>query len=215
MELTSGRLEYLGLWAVSLFYLTLDFYPEVPSLSAVWRTPSFWMLWAVFSFLDTIAFAVLYEKSHVFVESWIPEPLVSTAAIQFLSTIGVYSILQSFSLNFAGKKIIDVEQLVTRFRSSALQDATSKKTMLEHRRAGSLADRLRAVYKDDFRALSEDYSQVMSGVNMPRARIVSTVDQYKNSQGSDRDALLSELAMRMAVADPESVSGILRRKRIA
>jgi len=213
LEWTSGRLEYPGLWVVSLAYLTLDFYPEVPSLAAIWRTSSFWMLWAVFSFLDTIAFSGLYGKSYASVQSVITAPLVATAAIQLLSTIGVYSILQSLTLQFAGKKVIDVEELLSRFRSRALQDATAKKANLEKRRAGNMADTLRAIYKDDLQALSEDYSQVMSVVNMPRARIVSTVDQYKSSQGSDRDALLSELAMRMAVADPESVRGILRRRR--
>jgi hypothetical protein len=58
-EWASTYSAYLGLWAVSLAYLTFDFYPQVSSFTAIWSTGSFWILWVVFTFLDSIAFAVL------------------------------------------------------------------------------------------------------------------------------------------------------------
>jgi len=208
----AARLEYPGLWVVSLAYLTFDFYPQVSSIAAIWSSLSFWMLWAVFTFLDTIAFAVLYGKSHQAISQIILAPLVATAAIQFLSTVGVYSILQSFTLQFAGKKVVDVEELMARFRGSALQAVGAKKASIERRQAGALAYDLRVIYKNDEQALSEDYSQVMSLANMKDERIAADIREFRNSTGEERDAQLSKLAMRMARADPESVRGILKKR---
>jgi hypothetical protein len=72
---------------------------------------------------------------------------------------------------------------------------------------------LRAIYHSDLQAFSEDYSQIMALAKMPRDRIVLNLDSYKNSQGSERDALLNELVMRMAVADPDNVRELLSKRR--
>jgi hypothetical protein len=212
IEWIAARDEYLVLWIVSLAYLTFDFYPQVSSIAAIWSTFSFWMLWAVFTFLDTIAFAILYEKSHQAISQIIFAPLVAKATIQFLSTIGVYSILQSFTLQFAGKKVVDVEDLIARFRGSALQAVSAKKASIERRQAGALAHDLRAIYRADEQALGEDYSQVMSLASMKEERIAFDIGEYHKSAGAERDVQLSKLAMRMARADPESVRAILKKR---
>jgi hypothetical protein len=205
--------QYFSLWLVSLLYLTIDFYPQVPSLLAIWKTPPFWMLWLVFSFLNTIAFSIIDEKSHSAVLTVVNAPLVAAAAIQFLSTIGVYSVLQSFSLQFAGKKVVDIEELVARFRTSALQAAAAKRATLDGRTARKLAEELRSVYRSNFQALSEDYGLVMSLAKMPRDRIISGLERYNTSEGAERDALLNELTTRMAVADRQGVREILAKRR--
>jgi hypothetical protein len=208
-----ARLPYEGLLLMSLAYLTFDFYPQVSSLAAIWRNPAFWILWLVFSFLDLLAFGILYANSFAHLVVLIPSPILATAAIQFLATIGVYSVLQSFTLQFAGRKVVDVEELIARFRTAALQSSVAKRASLSRRHARKLAEGLRAIYHSDLQAFSEDYSQIMALAKMPRDRIVLNLDSYKNSQGSERDALLNELVMRMAVADPDNVRELLSKRR--
>ena len=119
-------------------------------------TPAFWILWLVFSFLNSLAFSLLSSTSVEHIKAAIHSPLLGVAAVQLLSTIGVYSILQSFTLQFAGQKVVDVEQLVSRFRGEALKAAAVRRTELKREQARSIAEGLRDLYKADPQALTED-----------------------------------------------------------
>jgi hypothetical protein len=99
---------YLGLWAMSLAYLVFDFFPQVSSLQAILSTAAFWILWIVFGFLNSIAFSLLYSSSLSHVKALVQAPNLATATVQLLSTVGVYSVLQSFTLQFAGQKVVDI-----------------------------------------------------------------------------------------------------------
>ncbi|HXP08457.1 MAG TPA: hypothetical protein VN828_08175 [Acidobacteriaceae bacterium] len=132
--------------------------------------------------------------------------------MQFLATIGVYSILQSFTVQFAGRKVVDVQELVTRFRAKTLQLAAAKLASQSRERSRRLAAKLREIYKTDFQALREDYSQIMTLAKMPKERIIKDLTDYEESQGSAKDVLLSDLVMRMAIADPENSRGLYIRR---
>ena len=208
-----ARLPYEGLLLMSLVYLTFDFYPQVSSFTAIWRTPAFWMLWVVFSFLDLLAFAILYERSLQNIQAMIRSHVLAIAALALVATIGVYSILQSFTFQFAGRKVIDVEEVITRFRASSLQSSVAKRASLSRQSARRLAEGLRAAYQPHLEALPADYFQIMTLARMARDRIAADLDRFQNSEGSEREALLNELVMRMAVADPENVREIIRKRR--
>jgi hypothetical protein len=211
-QLTQQVLPFAGLVLVSFLYLSIDLYQQVNSLKAIWSTVSFWMLWLVFSFLDLLAFDLLYTKSRDRIVSLTSSPFLGTAAMQFLATIGVYSILQSFTVQFAGRKVVDVQELVTRFRAKTLQLAAAKLASQSRERSRRLAAKLREIYKTDFQALREDYSQIMTLAKMPKERIIKDLTDYEESQGSAKDVLLSDLVMRMAIADPENSRGLYIRR---
>jgi len=211
-QLIQQVLPFAGLVLVSFLYLSIDLYQQVNSLKAIWSTVSFWMLWLVFSFLDLLAFDLLYTKSRDRIVSLTSSPFLGTAAMQFLATIGVYSILQSFTVQFAGRKVVDVQELVTRFRAKTLQLAAAKLASQSRERSRRLAAKLREIYKTDFQALREDYSQIMTLAKMPKERIIKDLTDYEESQGSAKDVLLSDLVMRMAIADPENSRGLYIRR---
>lgn len=211
-QLTQQVLPFAGLVLVSFAYLTIDLYQQVNSLKAIWSTVSFWMLWLAFSFLDLLAFDLLYTKSRDRIVSLTSSPLLGTAAMQFLATIGVYSILQSFTVQFAGRKVVDVQELVTRFRAKTLQLAAAKLASQSREQSRRLAAKLRENYKTDFQALREDYSQIMTLAKMPKERIIRDLTDYEESEGSAKDVLLSDLVMRMAIADPENSRGLYIRR---
>jgi len=206
----------LGLLAMSLVYLVFDFFPQVSSVRAILLTPAFWILWVVFSFLDLLAFSLVYQRSFQHVNALIPARGLAIAAVQFLATIGVYSILQSFTIQFAGQKVIDVQQLVSRFRAKALEASVAKNAMLARQYARWIAGGLREIYKADTQALTEDYSQIMSLAGLSNDRINTQLGSYINSVDLERDTLLTELVMRIAVTDKESALRLLsKRKRQA
>jgi hypothetical protein len=204
----------VGLILVSFLYLTIDLYQQVASLKAIWSTVSFWMLWLVFSFLDLLAFDLLYSQSHQRMDALNLSPVMEVAAMQFLATIGAYSILQSFTVQFAGRKVVDIQELVTRFRSKTLQMAAARLSSQTRENSRRLAARLRDVYKNDLLALNEDYSQIMTLAKMPRERILSDLAEYEGGEGTVREVFLSDLVMRMAIADPENSRGLLLRRRL-
>ena len=211
-QLIQQVLPFAGLVLVSFLYLSIDLYQQVNSLKAIWSTVSFWMLWLVFSFLDLLAFDLLYTKSRDRIVSLTSSPFLGTAAMQFLATIGVYSILQSFTVQFAGRKVVDAQELFTRFRAKTLQLAAAKLASQSRERSRRLAAKLREIYKTDFQALREDYSQIMTLAKMPKERIIKDLTDYEESQGSAKDVLLSDLVMRMAIADPENSRGLYIRR---
>jgi hypothetical protein len=93
---------FLGLGVMSFVYLVLDIYPQVKSFKAIRSTQAFWVLWLVFSFLDSIAFGLVYHSARNQVRALIDPPALAVAALLLLSTVGVYSILQNFTVYFAG-----------------------------------------------------------------------------------------------------------------
>ncbi len=205
--------SYCGLWAMSLAYLVCDFFPQIQSVAAILTTPAFWILWAVFGFLNAIAFGLLSTRDSAPVAAIINAPHLALAAVQFLSTIGVYSVLQSFSLQFAGQRVVDVEKLVASFRAEALEAARARKVALDRGRAGSIEAGLRSIYKNDFQALTEDYTQVMHLAGLKVETIEAQFNAYTQSAGLERELRLTELVMRIPVTDMENARRLLKRRR--
>ena len=52
----------------------------------------------------------------------------------------------------------------------------------------------------------------MTLAKMPKERIIKDLTDYEESQGSAKDVLLSDLVMRMAIADPENSRGLYIRR---
>ncbi len=198
---------------MSLVYLVFDFYPQVSSLQAILTTPAFWILALVFGFLNSIAFSLLYASSLDHVRALVHAPHLAVATVQLLSTIGVYSVLQSFTLQFAGQKVIDVEQLVARFRAAALKDAALRRALLKRKAARWVAGELRPIYKADPEALTEDYLQIMNLAGLKMDRIRNQLHAYSISEGLERESILTELVMRMALTDRESARSALAERR--
>jgi hypothetical protein len=78
-QLTQQVLPFAGLVLVSFAYLTIDLYQQVNSLKAIWSTVSFWMLWLAFSFLDLLAFDLLYTKSRDRIVSLTSSPFLGVS----------------------------------------------------------------------------------------------------------------------------------------
>ena len=208
-----GSRAFVGLWLMSLAYLLLDFFPQVESVEAIFTTSSFWLLWLVFGFLNSIAFGILSSSSSGHVQSLIREPILATAAVELLSTIGVYSLLQSFNIQLGGQKVVDLERLISGFRAGALRACVARKTTLERESLGLVAEKLREIYKKDLKGLREDYAQIMSLARLKTDRIRIDLNTLDSSDGLERETVLTGLIMRMVLTDAKGARRLLIKRR--
>jgi hypothetical protein len=71
---------------------------------------------------------------------------------------------------------------------------------------------LREIYKKDEQALTEDYAQMMSLARLKPDRIRTDLSAYSESTGFERETLLTELVMRMALTDNKGAWRLLIRR---
>jgi hypothetical protein len=157
------------------FYLLLDLYTVINSLAALVRSFSFWLLWLVFTILNSVAL-IVFESSAIKVLGPVGAgPVASAFLIVFFSTIGTFSILQSFTLRFGDYRPVDLQKMFENLRTSVLTEAAQKKLEAAKSRKLRLARQLTAFYEQNPQAIDADYERLMNFGSRPAAKISAEI----------------------------------------
>jgi hypothetical protein len=159
----------------TLFYLLLDIYTVINSIAALVRSVSFWLLWLVFTILNSVALLV-FQNTATKVLTPIGLSAVPTALlIVFFSTIGTFSILQSFTLRFGDYKPVDLQKMFENLRTSVLTEAAQKKLEVAKSRKLRLARQLTAFYELNPQAIDADSERLMNFGSRPPTKISAEI----------------------------------------
>jgi hypothetical protein len=188
----------------TFLYVVLDIYPVIKSFQALIRTFSFWLLWLLFSILNAVSFALFQAGSLKVLGAAGVNATVVPLLTVFFSTVGVFSIVQSFSLKFAGYKAVDLEQMFEKLRATVLTEAAGEKAELTKDRQLDLARRLTAFYNANPELIDRDYERLMSFGGRSPEKIIAEID----SAGANPRGKIVTLANRMALADERGAEQI-------
>ena len=159
----------------TFFYLIFDLYAVITSLTALVRSVSFWLLWLLFSILNGVAFLLFQAAAVKTLEDKSIDPVVAPLLILFFSTIGTFSIVQSFSLKFADYKAVDLEKMFEKLRASVLSEAASEKAEINKNRKLALARKLATFYAGNPTAIDQDYEALMAFGGRSAAQITAEI----------------------------------------
>lgn len=182
---------YVCVPIATFLYIVVDVYSVVASLQALVRSVSFWLLWTLFTVLNGISFVLLKAALH----SGGAGPAVVSSSdllILFFSTIGTFSIIQSFSLKFANYKAIDLEQLFDRLRSAVLSEAAVERAGLDRNRKLRLAKRLTTHYNLQPASIDSDYALAAYTKRTP-AQIAADIAQAEANPGGKIPTLVNRM----------------------
>lgn len=202
--------QYAAIALAVIVYLIFDTYPQVRSISAIFRTPSFYLFAGVFVVLNLIAYAGLNLAAGEKISK-----LVGTGAPAFLlllvvSTLGTIGFLQSVTIKLAGYRFVDIEKLVEGFRSRVLDDAGRIATTRNRQQIMALAVRLRQRYQNDSNGLRAAYVQVMTFGGRTPEDIRKELDSFKEQAEKVGVAVEDLIVNRIAVADPDAAAQLCR-----
>lgn len=202
--------EFAAVVLSAIVYLIVDAYPQVKSVAALLRTPSFYLLITIFVVLNLIAYGGISLAMGSKIESLVGS--VSFLALVVLSTLGTVGFLQSLSIKVAGSKFVDVEKVINEYRSRVFADTSKKYADLERLRGPALADRLEALYGDNLIELRTDYFEVMRWIGRKDEDILNEL-KVLEEQAASRGLKFERLILqRIANADPARAKAILKYK---
>jgi hypothetical protein len=194
----------------TVVYLLVDLYPAVKSFSAIVRTPSFILLWVVYSILNTIAFAALKLAAGPKILALLGDQTLATLTVIILSTLSTLTILQSFTLKIADYKFIDIGLLMEAYRKRVLEDIAGtviKGVRLEEQK---LSDRLFAKYQANAQKLRAEYVLVMTFGGGSPAQIGAELTQLQQDAQTNQITFEQLVALRIVKTDPDRARELLR-----
>ncbi len=123
--------------ASALLYLLLDMFLLSKRFLEIFQTAAFYLLWIVYTILALIAYGAIRVSSMTKIQNFVEHPQIAQALLLTLSVLAALTVVPSFSLKLSDFKIIDVGQLVDRFRAAVYSAITDR--VLENRRADGQA----------------------------------------------------------------------------
>lgn len=193
----------LGLSGVTLFLSILDLYPKVEAFWPIFRTPSYYFLFAI-TLLFNLAAAYLL-RTYVFKSAGIVETI-------FLAAIAAFSIIQSFTLKFADYKIINLSDAVESLKGTVLEDITKRKTALKGRMIRQVGQELAERFKDNEEKLISEFTSL--GVALTGAspeEIAEEIRKLKDLCNERNLDFIRLLALNVAQLDLDAAKDLIRR----
>jgi len=196
---------YVGVPLATLLYVVLDVYGVIGSFAALLRSVSFWLLWLLFTILNSVSFVILRHASGKFGGQTLSEPS-SSLLLLFFSTVGTFSVIQSYSLRFGDYKAIDLEQFFANLRAGLLSEAASKKADLARARKVKLGGMLASFYERHPSLIDNDYDRLMMSISRTQAQITDEI----NAANLNPRGKISALVNTMVSADESTARTFYR-----
>ena len=193
----------------TLIYLLVDMYPSVKSFGAILRTPSFLLLWIVFSILNVLACAALKLAAGAKILAFLGDPALANLMVVILSTLSTLTILQRFTLKIADYKFIDVGQLMESYRKRVLEDIANTVSTNARRTEQRLTDKLLAKFRNDVPTLRNEYASVMSFGGRTVTQIGQELTQLEQEAQAANLSFERLLASRIVKTDSERAKQLL------
>lgn len=193
----------------TLIYLLVDMYPTVKSFSGIVRTPSFLLLWIIYSILNILSFAALKLSIGPKILAFLGDPALATVMIIILSTLSTLTILQSFTLKIADYKFIDVGLLMEAYRKRVLDDIGNTVSTSTRRKELKLSDRVFAQFQANPQSLRDEYANVMSFGGRSLQEIGQELTQLEQEANANNLSFPRQLASRIAKTDPDRARQLL------
>lgn len=205
-------LVYAFVPIATLIYLLVDLYPSVKSFSAIVWTPSFLLLFALYTILNLIAFAALNFTAGPKINEMLHNQPVTTLTVVILSTLSTLTILQSLSLKIADYKFIDVGQLVENYRKRVLEDIASYVTTRTRSKQRELMDKLFYKFKSDITTLRNEYVDVMDFGGRSTAEIGQELNEIEQQARANNLLFERQIIRRIVKVDPARAKQLLKQR---
>ncbi|MGD0522006.1 MAG: hypothetical protein ABSA48_12175 [Terracidiphilus sp.] len=204
--------EYYYLPVLVLAFLVLDLFIDVKSLPAILGHLFFWLYWLIYS---AAAETALYFLHRTNATNELPRG-IPNLLLAFIAIVSTTTVLQSLTLKFGGKPVLDFSRYLDEYRRGVLSSSGECKARFEKRRvlkqsglilkkvnynAGEpeSESRMKAIYADAMLFGARDPATV-------NQEIVEIRQNCANSGGS----FGALIASRVAQTDPEWVRNFLR-----
>lgn len=188
----------IGVAIASLLYQLVDLFIVIKGFKAVFRAPSFWLLWFCTFILNVLAFEALSRTQAA-------SPPVfgaaQTLALVVMSTLGTAVILQSFTFKIGDRKVVDISKIMDDFRATVLEDISRQTAIAEQKFTRRTAEKLYRAFQGNPQDLRNQFVNVMSFAGRAPAQLqadLSRLDQDAQTLGVPPAMLL---AQRIAQAD--------------
>ena len=200
-----------------LVYLIIDLSPLVPgSVLSLFRNLGFWILYFILCVLTFLAYGVLKTTAGAKIANAFG-PEFATLATIVLAVLSSLTVVQSFSLKIADAKILDVQEILQKFRIRVLANISKDNARMEARKRMLLADKLYARFNDDVKSLRQEYATVLeqSGIS-PSEIAKSLVDCEHEATGADL-SFARQLAQKITNVNPDRAQDLVgpSNRRIA
>ena len=201
-------IEVPSIAIIALLYLLFDIYPAVKSFSAMFKTPSFLLLWLYFVVSTTIAYGFLLINAVAKVQGLVGTGLAKLTMV-IIAALSAATIFQSLSLKIADIKIVNLQSLIDNYRPQVRADILKKSAEYESKKVMSLGDELSK--KFEVSTLRTEYAQLL----MYGGKTLEVAGQELRKLESDaRDSNLSRstiLAARIARIDRARAETLLKK----
>ena len=189
----------LSLLAITAALTVLDLYPQVRSFW-FFSAPSYFVLLLTLFALSLLAAYIL--KSQVFKDG-------DLIAILVTSSLGTFSVIQSFTLKFADYRVIDLSEMIDKFKLTVVNDAGKKTSRMERLKILKTAKRLSEKYKSNVRELEQQLYMLLCR-NRSAGEAQEIVSKMKSEAEKTRLDLGALLAHRIAQMDLETARLLLK-----
>lgn len=186
-----------SLFVITIFLTILDLYPQIGSFY-IFVTPSYYILLIILFVCNSVAAYAL--KKQIFKNGDI-------VALLVVSSLGTFSIIQSFVLEFGNHRLINLSDWINKLKVAVLKDARqigSKRDMLKTQ---TTAKRLSDKYGTD--TLEEELESLLSQKHGQdqTGKMIDHIKHYANQKGLNLGRLL---ANRIAQVDLDRAEQLAR-----
>ena len=191
-----------SIFFVTIFFTILDIYPKTKSLY-IFYTPSYYFLLFILFILNLLAAWLLTYEIKIFT---IPNDFVK---ILLFSTLGTFSVIQSFSLRFGDFQLINISEMIDSFKISVLEDTAAIQANKLKIKIQKIALKLSETINDEKLLFTEYMTTVERELQSVDAEI-EKLKNFCNQRGLNFKRLLCQ---RIAQADMEKAKELIKTHR--
>jgi hypothetical protein len=189
----------LSLFAITVALTVLGLYPQVRSFW-FFSAPSYFVLLLTLFALNLLAAYIL--KNQVFKDG-------DLIAILVISSLGIFSVIQSFTLKFADYRLIDLSEMIDKFKLTVVNDAGRMTSRMERLKTLKTAKKLSEKYANKVKELEQQlYMLLFQRRSVEEAREI--VSQMKKDVEKEQLNLGTLLANRITQMDLERAQLLLK-----
>jgi hypothetical protein len=164
----------------TLVYLLLDMFLLSKRFREIFQSVAFYLLWLLYTVLALVAYGAIRVSSWEKINQFVEQPQIAETLLLILSVLAALTVVPSFSLKLSDFKVIDIGQLIDRFRT-AVYDSINDKVLENRKSSGQdIAQKLAVKFENQAQTLRDELGSLLQLSGVTQADITTRLENLRD-----------------------------------
>lgn len=193
----------------TLIYLLVDVYLTTKTFTAIFKTAAFFLLWLVYAILALLAYGAIQVAAGDKLLAFVGHPQLARLFQVLLAVGGALTIFQSFTVKIADFKVLDLGQVVDRFRASVYSAIGEQVVNERKRRDRSLAEKLAVRFETTPDRLRDELNSLLQFAGIDGPEIITRLDGIRAHAAATSTSEIRGFATAIVLLDSQRAEDLL------